>query len=186
MKPKIIELKQAPVVLVELDKFTDVDCPIEIHGNKLVSSQNKGFIINTTKIPQGNWKLLGVFSDLTEEQICEVLNIDFCDICTLEKKGVYGTDGGYAAGCEGSRCDYVREELHVKMNELLKSENVYTENPYGFEPDEYDDEFWEGIDHEKTVFLEWKYEEIANKWQEAQSRTIDPKRTVVLIRKEGK
>jgi hypothetical protein len=30
---------------------------------------------------------------------------DLCKYCPLEKKGVYGVDGGYMAGCEGSRCD---------------------------------------------------------------------------------
>ena len=30
---------------------------------------------------------------------------DLCKYCSLEKKGVYGVDGGYMAGCEGSRCD---------------------------------------------------------------------------------
>lgn len=30
---------------------------------------------------------------------------DLCKYCTLENKGVYGVDGGYVAGCEGSRCD---------------------------------------------------------------------------------
>lgn len=30
---------------------------------------------------------------------------DLCKYCPLEKKGVYGVDGGYVAGCEGSRCD---------------------------------------------------------------------------------
>lgn len=30
---------------------------------------------------------------------------DLCKYCPLEKKGVYGVNGGYMAGCEGSRCD---------------------------------------------------------------------------------
>lgn len=30
---------------------------------------------------------------------------DLCKYCPLEKKGIYGVDGGYMAGCEGSRCD---------------------------------------------------------------------------------
>lgn len=37
----------------------------------------------------------------TKEDLGETL----CKYCTLEKKGVYGVDGGYMAGCEGSRCD---------------------------------------------------------------------------------
>ena len=35
----------------------------------------------------------------------EELGDDLCKYCPLEKKGVYGVDGGYMAGCEGSRCD---------------------------------------------------------------------------------
>ncbi len=30
---------------------------------------------------------------------------DLCKYCPLEKKGAYGVDGGYMAGCEGSRCN---------------------------------------------------------------------------------
>lgn len=28
-----------------------------------------------------------------------------CCYCPLEKKGVYGINGGNVAGCEGSKCD---------------------------------------------------------------------------------
>lgn len=42
---------------------------------------------------------------------------DLCKYCPLDKKGVYGVDGGYMAGCEGSRCEeayenYLDEHLH--------------------------------------------------------------------------
>ena len=30
---------------------------------------------------------------------------ELCKHCPLEKKGVYGVDGGYMAGCEGCKCD---------------------------------------------------------------------------------
>jgi hypothetical protein len=45
----------------------------------------------------------------------EKLGEAICEYCPLEKKGVYGVDGGYMAGCEGSKCDeayenYLEEE----------------------------------------------------------------------------
>lgn len=35
----------------------------------------------------------------------EDLGDRLCKYCPLEKRGVYGTDGGITAGCEGSKCD---------------------------------------------------------------------------------
>lgn len=35
----------------------------------------------------------------------EDLGDDLCEYCSLNKKGVYGVNGGFVAGCEGSRCD---------------------------------------------------------------------------------
>lgn len=37
------------------------------------------------------------------------LGDELCKYCPLEKKGVYGVDGGFVAGCEGSRCDSAYE-----------------------------------------------------------------------------
>lgn len=55
---------------------------------------------------------------------------------------------------------------------LLESEKVYTENPLGTEPTP-----------ENTP--NYAYSIHARQWEQAQQRTIDPKRTVVLIRKEA-
>jgi hypothetical protein len=37
-----------------------------------------------------------------------------CNFCPLEKKGAYGVDGGYMAGCEGSKCDSARDNYDEK------------------------------------------------------------------------
>jgi hypothetical protein len=42
---------------------------------------------------------------------------DLCKYCPLEKKGVYGVDGGYMAGCEGSRCDDAYENYLESVGE---------------------------------------------------------------------
>lgn len=47
------------------------------------------------------------------------LGDDLCKYCLLEKKGAYGVDGGFMAGCEGSRCDDAYENyLQSKDNEV--------------------------------------------------------------------
>ena len=46
------------------------------------------------------------------------LSDKLCEYCPLEKKGVYSVPGGFAAGCEGSRCDDAYE------NYLEKNENA--------------------------------------------------------------
>lgn len=125
MQAKIIELKQAPVVLVELPE--GAICPA--YGRSGIGYiLNGGLVINSEL--KGDYDFIGILSDLTEEQF------------------------NYGA-----------------FHTLLKSENVYTENPYG-EKTPVNNEFY------------WGFLDDLNKWQEAQSRTIDPKRTIVLIRKE--
>lgn len=60
------------------------------------------------------------------------INVDddkLCDFCPLEKKGVYGTDGGYMAGCEGSRCDEARDN-YFELHEEAEEKTFY--NPYIF------------------------------------------------------
>lgn len=42
-------------------------------------------------------------------EIKDDLGDKLCKYCPLEKKGVYGIDGGYVAGCEGSKCNVAYE-----------------------------------------------------------------------------
>jgi hypothetical protein len=37
------------------------------------------------------------------------LGDELCKWCSIEKKGAYGVDGGFMAGCEGSGCDLAYE-----------------------------------------------------------------------------
>jgi hypothetical protein len=53
----------------------------------------------------------------------EELGDDLCKYCSLEKKGVYGVDGGYMAGCEGSRCDSAYENYLNYCDENQKEES---------------------------------------------------------------
>lgn len=39
----------------------------------------------------------------------EDLGDNLCKYCPLENKWVYGADGGYMDGCEGSRCENAYE-----------------------------------------------------------------------------
>ena len=53
-----------------------------------------------------------------EENIKNILGDHLCDFCPLEKKCVYSVPGGYAAGCEGSKCS---EALDIAIANNFKS-----------------------------------------------------------------
>jgi len=45
----------------------------------------------------------------SEPRSKEDMGDDLCKYCPLDKRGVYGVDGGFVAGCEGSKCDQAYE-----------------------------------------------------------------------------
>lgn len=110
--------------------------------------------------------LLGLLGLLTEGQFAE-----------FAIKMTWGGDGGIYAD-HTNPITSVKTSAKESVYSMLKSENVYTENPLGERPTKY-----KGKDLPKQVIKEM-YSFAIQKWQEAQSRTIDPKRTVVLLRKE--
>lgn len=60
-------------------------------------------------------------------EVKESLGDKLCKYCSLEKKGVYGVNGGYVAGCEGSRCDDAYENYlaeHCKLDKQQKKEET--------------------------------------------------------------
>lgn len=148
MTPKIIQLKQAPVVLAEIPD----------HYRLYTRSDGSPFCTNIRNMSakvvwQHDGEYIGILSDLTEDQFAECVNkIHFEDGDVYKD---YRTNLGLSSAKES-------------FQSLLESEKVYMDNPY--------EHLKEGM-----TFAE----ECENKWQEAQQRTIDPKRTVVLLRKEG-
>lgn len=154
MTPKIIELKQAPVVLVEMSER-----PVEvkdIYANGFIYKDKTGYIESEYLEDYCDWedsKLVGILSALTEEQFAECVDKVFFSSGSIYKN--YKTLMGLGKASEA-------------FDTLLESEKVYMDNPY--------EHLKEGM-----TFAE----ECENKWQEAQSRTIDPARTVVLIKKDG-
>lgn len=143
MTPKIIELKQSPVILVELNEEREVDFWIKFGSPIIIDYPNK---------------VIGKLSELKEQQFAE---------CVPKEMYSHITNP-----------DAIWYEVYFYS--LLESEQVYTENPYGGEcpPDIHDDE---NDDLGLTSALRRQQQ---GKWQEAQSRTIDPARTVVLLRRE--
>lgn len=115
MKTKTITTSSCTLLVCELDKFTDVDCPIEIHGNKLVSSQSKGLVINTTKLPEGNWQLLGRLPEITEDQAGKIVD----SVAYDESRTLYS--------------NYVNKRWTAfalnSIFSLLQANEVYFENP---------------------------------------------------------
>lgn len=148
MQTKIIDLKQAPVVLVEL-------------GVDDVSYYNIDPFVRKGLETEG-YMFEGFFSDLTEEQFAECVNKPHYAQIFSKRIGPFYSD----------YTNQGRNMMSAKYSwdTLLESEGVYTENPFGGEPFYTDGTFRKDIE----------------KWQEAQSRTIDPERTVVLLRKEVK
>lgn len=149
MQTKIIELKQAPVVLVEKPNEDDNDLVV-VSGKEIFYN---GDYFDLPKAGLHNpWKVLGILPDLTEEQFAECV----ADNGNGDYKNYVGSWGGF-------------EKAKDSFQSLLESENVYTENPYG-EKAPINNEFY------------WGYLNDLEQWQEAQSRTIDPKRTLILLK----
>lgn len=150
MITKIIELKQVPVVLVELCK----DDISYYNVNKYVREGLK----------EEGFKYLNYLSDLTEEQFAE---------CVGKTPA-----GNYLDYVEFRGFQNVHETAKTSFYSLLESENVYTENPHDYMLQSTEENF----DNCKCGKTELQI--VKDRWQEAQSRTIDPTRTIVLIRKE--
>lgn len=193
MTQKIIELRQAPVVLVELpeivtgvklryDELISALFP-EKHNPCLPSPDLLGFTGEEWWVlysaPYGTI-LLGLLELLTEEQFAECVDDN--------GNGDYQNHVGIWGGFETAKQSFYS---------LLESEKVYTENPYGIErpPNTPIDSIPytqnKGYVHFRNQHpnvppsdSSLSYESFILKWQEAQQRTIDPSRTVVLIRKE--
>lgn len=157
MIPKIIELEQAPVVLVELPEneisFYNIDP--SIRGDL----ESRGF------------KYHGRIFHLTEDQFAEC----------VAKSAHTGLFGHYVKGIKPLNA-YCHEKASESFDTLLNSENVYTENPYEF-PTTTDHKYYDEP-YDGTGFYQELYSNDMVQWQEAQSRTIDPTKTIVLIRKE--
>lgn len=129
---------------------------------KLITSLKKNVLLVDNSLEDGRqikelvdnfdvgYKFLGKLKDLTEEQCWNY----------SEKEWGY---------------------LYLSFLSALEAEGLHLNgNPYGFEPGEYDDEFWEGLDHEKSAFLGYKFDEIRKKWQEAEQNVFSPE-TLVFV-----
>lgn len=163
MQAKIIELKQAPVMLVEIPadirnlKVNNARNKLEWFKTSINKGMSRGRVTYSEYIalPYGCWAIVGILSDLTEDLFVEC----------VDRTKTHPKYWNY-------NLNYFRE-FHASDSfaSLLESEKVYTENPYARpNPKDYNtkiNEYW---------ILE-------KKWQEAQSRTIDPERTVVLLKK---
>lgn len=168
MQTKLIELKQAPVILVEipkgckhenlLGKIGDVTFLFWDSTNKFDDdNRSHGLILIDTE-PRNRWRILGVLSDLTEEQFAE---------CAIVFNQI-NEDIGYANYIMGPG-EYSAKGFFYF---LLESEDVHTKgNPL--------DKVAKSVGHGTLDNFDQDY-------QEAQQRTIDPKRTVVLLRKGEK
>lgn len=163
MTPKIIELKQGPVVLVEFpERATKITVEMRKHW-----SQHCLFYetddLKCLHLPSGNWMLTGYLSDLTEEQFAE---------CVMLREPTVGGRIQYHDYYGYNEQD-TKDTAEESWWSLLQSEDIYLKNPYG---EDYPEE-----DGNPMYLL--RYNELCKQWQEAQSRTIAPERTVVLVRK---
>lgn len=191
MKQKTITTDKATLLLMELPNGKYV----RFHKGYIVQSCSTVLdLFNKCKridngdtngfIHIGNWQLLGRLPDITEDQKLKILSKHICDLCSLENKGVYGVNGGYVAGCEGSRCEDTREEIDIQFVELLEDNEVYFENPLKLDsqPSFFINEKGE---YEKSSFhddLEIYYQD--RNWEEAQSKVWDKERCYLFIKQD--
>lgn len=160
MTPKIIELKQAPVVLVELE-----DAPIKVwdsFANGFIYTEIDGYI-ETFYLDDIclDSKCMGLLSNITEEQFAECVETSeyFDPLSNLSTVPVYKN---YMSDTWGWSSKY-------SFFSLLESEKVYVgENPLQHLVDKLGHGTLDNLDQD---------------YAEAESRTINPERTVVLIKR---
>lgn len=179
MTPKIIELKQAPVVLVELPERESIgklelkwDSPL-MGGNHKVHLLNNRRYIGTLGLAKhfNEDSILGILSDLTEEQFEECVDKEeFYYKCYTDQEEI--KEDGRISLLVGF--SIAKDSFYS----LLESENVYTENPVGETPPDIRD----FIDCGDPSDYSNAYDKAVSNWEEAQSRTIDPTRTVILLK----
>lgn len=163
---EIIEIKQIPVILVEFSEVVDNLQIFNDIGRPYLSYYTKPVNTHRAYLPDGDYVVLGYLSDLTEEQFAECVGEPhFVQIFSKRMGPLYTDYTNQGRSMVSAKCSW---------DTLLESENVYIENPYVEKPEPCGCTGPCGI---PCAF---------NEWQEAQSRTIDPKRTVVLLRKESK
>lgn len=164
MTPKIIELRQAPVVLVELNCYFSNPDTIGIGNDETYTYMRELSTGNCIALGV-NLKVLGALSDLTEDQFEEC----------VDRTKTHPKYWNY-------NLNYFREfRASDSFASLLESEKVYTESQ-AF-PDMYDPKYYDEP-YDGTGFYQEIYSSDIVDWQEAQSRTIDPLRIVVLLRKD--
>lgn len=186
MQAKIIELKQAPVVLVELSER-----PVEVkdsYANGFIYKDKTGYIESEYLEDYCDWedsKLVGILSDLTEDQFAEcvpfknIVSPFPCNCCGYDvdcyRNFVEQTLEDWEDNPVVDRCYSRKESFYT----LLESEKVYTESQafLDMHDPKYYDEPYDG-----TGFYQEIYSSDIVDWKEVQSRTIDPTRTVVLIK----
>lgn len=176
MTPKIIELKQEPVALVELSErpIEVIYVPAKGFAYKLAGSK---FLSKYIRGVPHDCKIVGILSDLTEEQFAECVDKYDNSNPARHVNYTYKKPNG---GMQVSRVTFPWcNKSSDSFYSLLESEKVYTENPI-VEPI-----LSLHFMNDRGYFNYTGFEKAKEKWQEAQQRTIDPKRTVVLLRKEG-
>ncbi|MDA3614698.1 hypothetical protein [Polluticaenibacter yanchengensis] len=177
MKTKIIKGKVEILLVDELPKGIN---HVGVLGQRiLVTNKDGGFATNKCVEP-GNWQFLSTIDDLTEEQAGQILGLDLCACCSLEKKGIYGVNGGFVAGCEGSRCDDSREELLIKFDDFLATNDVLTENPFGKKPYFPEQGSYDVHMMDAPTFRALKSQ--FDKWHEAEAKVFNPKTTLIFIK----
>lgn len=172
MTPKIIELKQAPVVLVELPSNEWNISSISIGVGESDTALCDPF--TGDHYPVGvNLKSVGILSDLTEDQFAECVSTPHYNQFFSAKIGPFYTDYSNQG----------RSMMTAKYSwdTLLESEKVYVgENPFGKDHPIFVN--WEGYAYIHPSQIK-RFKESVEDWKEAEPRTIDPARTVVLLKR---
>jgi len=95
------------------------------------------------------------------------LGDDLCKYCPLEKKGNHGVDGGYMAGCEGSKCS-IAYENYLEQTELQQSSipTDVKQNLFNYFAEQHNIQLLESDFYEIAIYMKPESQQIAQEFAE--------------------
>jgi hypothetical protein len=136
-------LKEAIEVLRE---YTNTDDYVQANYQQyLVQGEHSDNTCDTSSYYRKCTLIIIEYAEQQQHPAGQTAEDDLCNFCPLEKKGVYGVPGGFAAGCEGSKCDVARDnKLASHPVQLPTDEEIEKNGKYGGLRDNELQMYWEG------------------------------------------
>lgn len=165
MKTKTIKTDKAEVLVCELPEgIDDIDNDVFVNnfGNHIrYWDKGKDYLID---LPDGNWQLLGRLPDITEYKADQV-------VVKSNHTGLYAHYVKYIPVNT-----YCYKESADSLYSLLRSNDIYFDNPFGKEPDSRNEFYRDALGITSNYWSDLL------EWQEAQSKVWDKERTYLFIK----